>query len=169
MKRIALIILAIAIMHPMHAASSWQVGTDLRCIDSAFMGALRLDLEASYRFGRIRLTLPIRYSHSFSHELDFAETGLIVSVYPFDGYGFFAAVSLVRLGAFWGLEAPEDRFMFFSEAIVGWTFEFPYFYIEPRFSMTDIFSAETGRMDILSEAVPQYSRFRIGLVAGTAF
>ena len=118
---------------------------------------------------RIRLTLPIRYSHSFSHELDFAETGLIVSVYPFDGYGFFAAVSLVRLGAFWGLEAPEDRFMFFSEAIVGWTFEFPYFYIEPRFSMTDIFSAETGRMDILSEAVPQYSRFRIGLVAGTAF
>ena len=169
MKRIVLIILAIAIMHPMHAASSWQVGTDLRCIDSAFMGALRLDLEASYRFGRIRLTLPIRYSHSFSHELDFAETGLIVSVYPFDGYGFFAAVSLVRLGAFWGLEAPEDRFMFFSEAIVGWTFEFPYFYIEPRFSMTDIFSAETGRMDILSEAVPQYSRFRIGLVAGTAF
>lgn len=169
MKRIVLIILAIAIMHPMHAASSWQVGTDLRCIDSAFMGALRLDLEASYRFGRIRLTLPIRYSHSFSHELDFAETGLIVSVYPFDGYGFFAAVSLVRLGVFWGLEAPEDRFMFFSEAIVGWTFEFPYFYIEPRFSMTDIFSAETGRMDILSEAVPQYSRFRIGLVAGTAF
>ncbi len=169
MKRIVLIILAIAIMHPMHAASSWQVGTDLRCIDSAFMGALRLDLEASYRFGRIRLTLPIRYSHSFSHELDFAETGLIVSVYPFDGYGFFAAVSLVRLGVFLGLEAPEDRFMFFSEAIVGWTFEFPYFYIEPRFSMTDIFSAETGRMDILSEAVPQYSRFRIGLVAGTAF
>ncbi len=169
MKRIVLIILAIAIMHPMHAASSWQVGTDLRCIDSAFMEALRLDLEASYRFGRIRLTLPIRYSHSFSHELDFAETGLIVSVYPFDGYGFFAAVSLVRLGVFWGLEAPEDRFMFFSEAIVGWTFEFPYFYIEPRFSMTDIFSAETGRMDILSEAVPQYSRFRIGLVAGTAF
>ena len=169
MKRIVLIILAIAIMHPMHAASSWQVGTDLRCIDSAFMGALRLDLEASYRFGRIRLTLPIRYSHSFSHELDFAETGLIVSVYPFDGYGFFAAVSLVRLGVFWGLEAPEDRFMFLSEAIVGWTFEFPYFYIEPRFSMTDIFSAETGRMDILSEAVPQYSRFRIGLVAGTAF
>ena len=169
MKRIVLIILAIAIMHPIHAASSWQVGTDLRCIDSAFMGALRLDLEASYRFGRIRLTLPIRYSHSFSHELDFAETGLIVSVYPFDGYGFFAAVSLVRLGVFWGLEAPEDRFMFFSEAIVGWTFEFPYFYIEPRFSMTDIFSAETGRMDILSEAVPQYSRFRIGLVAGTAF
>ena len=169
MKRIVLIILAIAIMHPMHAASSWQVGTDLRCIDSAFMGALRLDLEASYRFGRIRLTLPIRYSHSFSHELDFTETGLIVSVYPFDGYGFFAAVSLVRLGVFWGLEAPEDRFMFFSEAIVGWTFEFPYFYIEPRFSMTDIFSAETGRMDILSEAVPQYSRFRIGLVAGTAF
>lgn len=169
MKRIALIILAIAIMHPMHAASSWQVGTDLRCVDSAFMGALRLDLEASYRFGRIRLTLPIRYSHSFSHELDFAETGLIVSVYPFDGYGFFAAVSLVRLGVFWGLEAPEDRFMFFSEAIAGWTFEFPYFYIEPRFSMTDIFSAETGRMDILSEAVPQYSRFRIGLVAGTAF
>ena len=169
MKRIVLIILAIAIMHPMHAASSWQVGTDLRCIDSAFMGALRLDLEASYRFGRIRLTLPIRYSHSFSHELDFAETGLIVSVYPFDGYGFFAAVSLVRLGVFWGLEAPEDRFMFFSEAIVGWTFEFPYFYIEPRVWMTDIFSAESGRMDILSEAVPQYSRFRIGLVAGTAF
>lgn len=168
MKRLFFIILLTISIHSA-SASSWQIGTDLRCVDSAFMGALRLDLEASYRFGRVRLTLPLRYSHSFSHELDFAETGLLVSVYPFDGYGFYAGVSLVRLGVFWGLEAPDERFMFFSEAIVGWTFEFPYFYIEPRFSMTDIFSSESGRMDVLSGAVPQYSQFRISLIAGTAF
>lgn len=168
MKR--LFVIAVLLIS-MQAASSaaWQIGVDLRCIDSAFMGALRLDAEASYRFGRVRVTLPLRYSHSFSYELDFGETGLYVSVYPFDGYGFFAGVSLVRLGVFWGLEAPSERFMFFTEAMVGWTFEFPYFYIEPRFTMTDIFSSETGRMDVLSKAIPQYTQFRISLIAGTAF
>ncbi len=168
MKKIAAIVMMLFTMGIL-SASAWQIGLDARCIDSAFMDAIRLDAELSYRSGKVRVTLPIRYSHSLSYDLDFAETGLIVSVYPFEGYGFFAGVSLVRLGCFWGLEAPDERFMFFSEAVVGWTFSFPYFYIEPRLSITDVFSAETGRLAILSKAVPQYSQFRISLILGTAF
>ena len=148
------------------SAAAWQAGVDLRCIDSSFYPALRLDVEASYRFRHIRVTLPIRYSHSYDYDLDFLETGLAVSVYPFDGFGFYAGVSLLRLGVFWGIEAPDDNLLFFSEAMIGWTIEFPYFYLEPRISFTDVFSSEESRLAELREAVPQYSRFRVSLIAG---
>ena len=151
------------------SASAFRVGIDLRCLDSLFYPAVRVDGEFSYRFSEVRVSIPLRYSHSMSHELDFIETGLAVSVYPFEGYGFFASVSLLRVGYFWGLEAPEDPLLLFSEASVGWTFDFPYFFIEPRISITDVFSSEQGRLSVLSEAVPQYSRFRISLMTGCTF
>ena len=151
------------------SASAFQIGFDLRCLDSFFYPAVRIDGEFSYRFSEVRVSIPLRYSHSNTHELDFAETGLIVSVYPFDGLGFYAGVSLLRLGYAWGLEAPADPLLLFSEAMVGWTFSFPYFFIEPRITVTDVFSSEKGRLDIIREAIPQYSTIRISLIAGCAF
>ncbi len=150
----------------MPAAASWQVGLDLRCIDSAFMGAVRIDGEASWRSEDLRLTMPLRISISLTHELGFAETGLIVSVYPFEDQGFFIGASMARVGLFWGLEAPSDPLMLFSEIIAGWTFSFPWFFIEPRLSILDAFASEEGRIGELKEAVPQYSKIRISLIAG---
>ncbi len=150
-------------------ASKWQVGIDLRSIDSFFYPSIRVDAEVSYRYDEIRVTLPVRFSHSKSYELDFAETGLIVSVYPFDSLGFYAGVSLLRVGYAWGLEAPSDPLILFSEAMIGWTFEFPYFFIEPRITITDVFSSEEGRLDDIREAIPQYSMLRVSLIAGCAF
>ncbi len=167
MKRL-IIVMIISCLLPLSAAPVWQAGVDLRCIDSSFYPSLRLDAEASYRFGSVRVSLPVRYSHSYDYELDFIETGLAVSVYPFGDLGFYAGVSLLRFGAFWGLEAPEDNLIFFSEAMIGWTIDFPYFYIEPRISITDVFASEEARLSVLREAVPQYSRFRISLLAGFA-
>lgn len=161
--------MAIAIMVLMaHGiwSATWQAGVDLRCADSSFYPSLRLDAEAAYRYGSIRVSLPVRYSHSYDYDLDFLETGLAVSVYPFDGMGFYAGVSLLRFGIFWGIEAPDDNLIFFSEAMIGWTIEFPYFYLEPRISFTDVFSTEEARLAELREAVPQYSKFRISLIAG---
>ena len=100
------------------------------------------------------------------YDLDFLEAGLAVSVYPFEGLGFYAGVSLLRFGVFWGIEAPDDNLIFFSEAMIGWTIEFPYFYLEPRISFTDVFSSEEARLAELMEAIPQYSKFRISLIAG---
>ena len=151
------------------SASSWQVGVDLRCLDSFFYPSVRFDGEFSYRFSEVRVTVPLRYAHSMSHELDFVESGVYVSVYPFEGYGFYAGVSLLRAGYMWGLEAPDNPFLLFSEAMVGWTFSFPYFFIEPRITVTDVFSSEKGRLDVLSEAIPQYSLLRISLITGCSF
>ncbi len=162
---IAIVIFAVSSMH----ASEWQIGIDLRCIDSFFYPSMRIDGEFSYRFSEVRVTVPLRYAHSNTHELDFVETGLIVSVYPFDGLGFYAGVSLLRAGYAWGLEAPSNPLILFSEALVGWTFSFPYFFIEPRITVTDVFSSEKGRLDVLREAIPQYSMLRISLIAGCAF
>ncbi len=145
---------------------SWQVGADLRCIDSFFFDAVRVDAEVSYRWDDIRVSLPLRVSSSSSYELGFAETGLLVSVYPFQGHGFFIGASMVRMGLFWGLEAPEERFMLFSEIVAGWTFSFPWFYAEPRIAVLDAFSSEEGRLGELRKAVPQYSKIRISLLVG---
>ena len=162
---IAIAMLAMSSIH----AYQWRVGVDLRCVDSFFYPSVRLDGEFSYRFSEVRVTVPLRYAHSNTHELDFAETGLIVSVYPFDGLGFYAGVSLLRLGYAWGLEAPSDPLILFSEAMIGWTFSFPWFFIEPRISITDAFSSEKGRLGAIREAIPQYSAVRISLIAGCAF
>ena len=145
---------------------SWQVGTDLRCFDSLFMGAARFDAEVSYRWDSIRVSLPLRISCSYSYEMNFAETGLFVSVYPFPEKGFFIAVSMARLGIFWGLEAPREKLMFFSELATGWTFSFPWFFIEPRVTILDAFSSEEGRIAELEKAIPQYSKIRLSLLVG---
>ena len=155
------IIIPIGVLHP-----SWQVGVDLRCLDSFLYEAMRLDAEASYRFGNIRITVPLRYSHSFSHELDFIEAEIAVSVYPIDGCGFFLGASMVRMGFFWGLEAPLERFILFSEVIAGWTFSWPWFFLEPRIAVLDLYRAEEGRLEDLGEAVPQYSKLRFSLIVG---
>lgn len=162
---VVIAMLAASALHP----SGWQAGIDLRSLDSFFYPSVRVDGEFSYRFSEVRVTIPLRYTHSNTHELDFAETGLIVSVYPFDGLGFYAGVSMLRIGYAWGLEAPADPLILFSEAMIGWTFEFPYFFVEPRISVTDIFSSEKGRLDAIREAVPQYSPIRISLIVGCAF
>ena len=159
--------LCILIFIPLSCLSAgWQIGLDLRDVDSAFMGAIRVDAEVSYRWDGIRVTVPLRYSSSFSYELSFAETGVIVSVYPLENLGLFIGSSMLRAGYFWGLEAPEERFMLFSEVIAGWTLSFPWFFIEPRISILDVFGTEEGRLGDLAEAIPQYSKIRISLIAG---
>ena len=74
--------------------------------------------------------------------------------------------SMARLGIFWGLEAPREKLMFFSELATGWTFSFPWFFIEPRVTILDAFSSEEGRIAELEKAIPQYSKIRISLLVG---
>lgn len=146
--------------------ASWQLGTDLRCIDSFFLESVRVDAEVSYKWDNIRLTIPARISHSLDYEMGFAEIGVLVSVYPFDGKGLFIGASMTRLGFFWGIEAPDEKLMLFSEIVAGWTFSLPWFFVEPRLSITDAFSSEEGRLGMLRRAIPQYSTFRLSLVIG---
>ena len=103
------------------------------------------------------------------YELDLVESGLLVSLYPFEDYGFFCAVSLLRAAYMWGLEAPSDDVVFFSEAVIGWTFQLRHFFIEPRLCIMDAFDTEEEVLEALEEAVPQYSAFRLSLVAGISF
>lgn len=164
MRRLLFFAIIILISHSLSAG--WEVGADLRCIDSIFLGATRVDMEVSYRWDGVRISVPLRFSSSRTHELMFAETGVDVSVYPFDGYGFYVGVSMIHIGASWGLEAPEKSIMITSSVMCGWTFTFPWFFIEPRISVLDVFSQEEASLSLLSEAIPQYSKLRLSLVAG---
>ena len=139
------------------------------CVDSVYMNAFRFDAEAAYRWDNLRISIPLRYSSSYDYELEFAEAGLLMSVYPFHGKGFYIGASMVRLGCFWGLEAPEERLILFSEIIAGWTLTFSWFFIEPRLSLLDAFSSEEGRLGMLEKAVPQYAKLRFSLIAGATF
>lgn len=151
------------------ANASFQIGGDLRCLDSFFYPSMRIDGEFSYRFGKLRLTIPMRYSHSNDYELDMIESGLLVSLYPFEDKGFFMAVSLLRAGYMWGLEAPTDDLVFFSEAVIGWTFQFRHFFIEPRLCIMDAFDTDEEVLETLEDAVAQYSAFRLSLMTGISF
>ena len=98
MRQLQVLIIIILSLTPVNAA--WQAGADLRCLDSAFIPALRVDAEFSYSWDDIRITVPLRYSRSFSYDLSFFETGAAVSVYPLEGYGLFIGASVFRGGVF---------------------------------------------------------------------
>ena len=164
MRQFQVLLTILFFLTPVNAA--WQAGADLRCLDSAFIPALRVDAEFSYSWDDVRITVPLRYSESFSYDLSFLETGVAVSVYPLEGYGLFIGASIFRGGVFWGIEAPRERFMLMSEIIAGWTFSFPWFFIEPRVSVSGLFEGQDERFSALSEAIPQYSKLRISLIAG---
>ena len=166
MRRLFLFALLIITLYPVSA--SWSIGIDARCIDSFFIPAMRFDTEVSYSWDSIRVTVPLRFSTSFSYEFSFLESGLDIYVYPFEGYGFYVGVSMIHIGYAWGLEAPRESIIISSAISTGWTFTFPWFYFEPRLSVLDVFSHEEAHMQSLSEAIPQYSKLRLSLLAGIA-
>lgn len=168
MRRIMAILIAAVLSLPV-SAKGFQVSADLMSLDSLLYGSVRIDAEIGYRFNDLRVSFPVRYSHSVSYSLDFLEGGIFISSYPFENCGFFVGASLLRLGYFWGYDVPDDRLMVFSEVSAGWTISFPYSFIEPRISFTDALSQEEGKLSMLGNAVGQYRRFRISLLAGFEF
>lgn len=143
-----------------------HIGVDCRAIDGCWTESMRFDIEGGYRYEDVRISALLSYGKSLKDELSYIDGGIAVAVYPFDNLGFHAGCTLFRIGCLLGLAAPDEDILFTSEAFLGWTFSFPYFYFEPRLSFSDTLSVEESPLEILRESIVQYSRFRLSLLVG---
>ena len=149
--------------------SAFMIGTDLRAIDSAFFDSMRIDIEPSYRYKDLRFSIPLAFSMSYSESLYFIDGGFSVALYPFDSLGLYLGATLFSAGYILGDLELDDSFILTSKAFVGWSFLFPYFYIEPQLTFFDIFSEADSSASLIKSGIRQYSKCRLSLYIGTHF
>ncbi len=168
MRRLLLLFLLIAISL-FALSSAVMIGTDLRAFDALYFDSMRLDLEASYRYKDLRFSIPVSFSMSFDNPIYFIDSGFSVALYPFENLGLFLGTTLFSAGYVISDLELEDNFIISSKAFVGWSFLFPYFYIEPRIAFFDLFSEAESAAGILKSEIRQYSKCRLSLFIGTQF
>ena len=168
MKRISVLFLTILLLTSALSGKVF-IGTDLRDIDSAFYGSMRLDVEAGFRHEELRFMFPISYAQSYEEDFYYFDGGVSICVYPFENLGLYLGTTLFSGGYLLGQAAPDDNFLLSAKAFAGWTFSFPYFYIEPRITFFDIFSSADSTVSGLKANVKQYSKCRLSLYMGVEF
>ena len=150
------------------SAMSFSFGSDLRSFDSFFRDGVRVDAEAAVDIENIRIVIPIRYGKSKSNDLSVIETGLLVSVHPWEDIGFFAEASLVKAGWMWGLYAPDEKTFFSAEGSVGWEERFSWFYFRVKYTYRSSLAGEDTKEERL-KAIPQFGESRISVHIGVSF
>ena len=168
MKRISVLFLTV-LLFICPISGKVFIGTDLRGIDSAFFSSLRLDAEAGFRYEELRFMFPLSYAQSYEEDFYYFEGGVNIAVYPFEKLGLFLGTTLFSGGYLLGQAAPDDNFLLSAKAFAGWTFSFPYFFIEPRITFFDVFSSADSTVSVLKSNVKQYSKCRLSLYMGVEF
>ncbi len=150
------------------SAVSVSVGADLRSFDAFFLSGIRIDTEAGIDIGSFKIIIPVRYGKCKDYDLSLIETGILVSVHPWDGLGLFAEASLVKVGFLWGLYAPDDGVYFAAEGSVGWEFVFSHFYIRPKYTYRSSLSGEDVQ-EARIKSIPQFGESRVSVLIGITF
>ncbi len=150
------------------SALGFSLGGDLRSFDSFFRDGVRVDAEAAVDIENIRIVIPVRYGKSKINDLSVLETGLLVSVHPWEGAGFFAEASLVKAGWMWGLYAPDEKVFFSAEGSLGWEERFSWFYFRVKYTYRSTLAGEDTKEERL-KVVPQFGESRISVHIGVSF
>lgn len=153
---------------PFSLHATWNIGIDTMALDGLWHESMRFDAEGGYRFDDVRISASAGYGVNISDDLNYINGAFSIDVYPFGNLGFYIGSTLFRVGYLFGLSSPEDGYLFSSEARIGWSVNFPYFYIEPRISFSDTLSDSDSSYSLLKELIAQYSNFRISLLMGVA-
>ena len=166
MKRWLLtLFLSLLIIFPVFS-SSLSIGVDLGALDSFFLDGKRVGGAIGFRYGKIRASLDLQYAFDLEREYSLLDVGASIDVYPFSSLGLFFGVDLLRYGRFFGAGSPVERNIFFSSIRIGWTFSFPYFYIEPRLVITDPARLSQDSLSSLSESFLYYGNYYFALMIG---
>ena len=164
MKRFVAIFLFVIATYSLFAAAA--LGFDLRSFDFLFEeDGVRIEGEVAFDVNNIRVTIPLRYGKSKIYDLSIFETGLLVSIQPWEGMGLFAEVSLFNAGWMWGIYAPSDPFFLSLEGSVGWEFRFGIVYLRPKYTVRSLYSAEDTKNEKV-RMIPQFSQSRISVLVG---
>lgn len=146
-----------------------SVGADLRSLDFIYeKKGVRIDAEIALDVNNIRLTIPLRYGKSNEYDLSLFETGLLVGVWPWEGMGLFAEVSLFSLGWMWGLYASSEPLFLSLEGSLGWEFRLGHIYIKPKYTVRSVYSAEDTKNEKI-KMIPQFGQSRISVIIGIYF
>ncbi len=149
--------------------AEFSLGVDAASAESFFLDGLRIDIEVGYLFERegIRLGVPIRYGESYKADFKYLEAALEFSFFPIPEEGLLIGCSLIQAGYMFGLDSPlDDNFVLSGEGFIGWRFDFPYSFVEPRFVFRNTFSTESSKDKILTDNIPQFFQIYISLFFG---
>ncbi len=145
-----------------------SLGCDLRSFDSLILSDTRIDAEVGFENKDIKITIPLRYGKSNSYDLSLIETGLLVSLYPWDGLGLFVETSIVKAGFMWGIFTPKEKIFFSLEGSIGWEFIFGNFYVKPKYTYRSTLSSDNAKEEIV-KSIKQFEESRISLFIGVLF
>ncbi len=167
MKKFVTIFFILFTAFALHAFS-FSAGVDLRSFDSFLREGIRIDGELSFDVESFQIIIPVRYGKSNDYDLSLIESGILVSVHPWEGLGLFAEASLLKVSCMWGLYAPEEAVSFSSEGSVGWDFVFDHFYVRPKYTYRSSLSADDGAQERM-KIIPQFGESRISVFIGITF
>lgn len=166
MKRwLLFLLLVLSLLLPAYSMSL-NVGIDGVALDSFFLDGKRIGGSVALRYGKVRCSFDLAYAFDLSREYSLLDIGAAVDVYPFDNLGLFFGVDLIRYGRYFGSGSPDKRDIFFSSIRIGWTFSFPYFYIEPRLVITDPARLNQDALAHLTKSFLCYGNYYAALLIG---
>ena len=165
MKKFVAIFLFLLIALTLYSSSFFITG-DLRSFDFFFQNSLRVDSVVGMSIKDTNIIFPLRYGMADS--VKYIETGVLLDVFPFEGYGFFAEVSLVKIGYIWGSFNNNRKFLLSQEASLGWQFQIGIIMIRPKYTVRSLFSGEESKEETI-KAITQFSESRIGINIGLSF
>lgn len=164
-KLVYLILLLLFLFVPVFG-SSFYLAFDIVSVDSFIADGKRVSFDLSYRFSDIRISLPISYSFCLDDDISAFDIGFRVDVYPFRNLNLFFGVDAIRYLRFFGLSSPENRNVFISSIVAGYTFEFPYWFIEPRIIIQDPARINETETAILDDHFPFYYDYYVQFLVG---
>lgn len=167
MKKIMAIFLLLLATYSLPALRV-NIGGDLRSFDSFVVSDSRIDFEIGVEVDNLKIIIPVRYGKSSKYDLSLVETGLLVSLSPWENLGFFAEASIVKAGLMWGIYAPKEKAFFSLEGSIGWEFVFGSFYIRPKYTYRSTLSGETAKDEVV-RTIKQFGESRISLFIGVLF
>lgn len=147
----------------------FYIGADAMMMDGFFSPGQRISIEASIEIFDVRISVPFSYAFDLDEDIAFVDAGIRLDCYPFDGLGLFFGADLVRYGRFFGRASPVEKDVLLSSLVIGYTFLFPYSYLEPRIILLDPGRLIEEVTTELRNSFFMYSNFYFALLVGVSF
>ncbi len=171
MAKKMMIALLLLFLIPFSAFSGdrFHIGVDAAMVDGFFSPGQRVGAEFSVAVSDVRISVPVTYAFDLDEDVAFIDVGVRLDCYPFANLGLFFGADLVRYGRFIGRGSPEKKDVLLSALVIGYTFRFPFSYLEPRIVLMDPGRFVEEVTDRLKDHFLMYNGFYFALIVGVSF
>ncbi len=142
---------------PLAVCADAGIAQDVLVSKTSFQFTTDARVSVSQEF-QLRLPVNITFTRKGSW---MADAGIMLTAYPFRGYGFFAGMTIVQFGYL------KKNFVALNEITAGWTFNLmENLIVEPSVSLRDPSSAFSDEYATARGLFPCYTQIRIHLMVG---